>query len=61
MKFINVFFLIFLFFCITSKAQSTQAKPFVLGIVEEIQSKELNEKRIIQNKNVGQNLINRKN
>ncbi|MBL7806782.1 MAG: hypothetical protein JNN28_03150, partial [Saprospiraceae bacterium] len=28
-------------------AQTTSAKPFVLGIIEEIQSRELSEKRIL--------------
>ncbi len=49
----NIFILLILTFSITSfgqkiKAKQTKAaKPFVLGVIEEIQSKELSEKRIL--------------
>lgn len=46
MKLLNTI-LIFLIFTNTSRAQSAAAKPFVLGVVDEVQSKELNEKRVL--------------
>ena len=38
---------IFTFFSFTLFGQTNTSKPFVLGVIEEIQSKELNEKRIL--------------
>lgn len=50
-KYIAFIFLLFtptLIFSQTNKSKSTESnKPFVLGVIDEIQSKELNEKRIL--------------
>lgn len=50
-KYIAFLFLLFtptLIFSQTNKSKSTESnKPFVLGVIDEIQSKELNEKRIL--------------
>jgi predicted alpha/beta superfamily hydrolase len=47
MKLSNAGLIFLLLFSNTSHAQSAAAKPFVLGIVDEVQSKELNEKRVL--------------
>lgn len=50
-KYITILFLLFtstLTFSQTNKSKSTEStKPFVLGVIDEIQSKELGEKRIL--------------
>jgi len=50
-KYVALFFLLFsstLIFSQTNKSKSTEStKPFVLGVIDEIQSKELGEKRIL--------------
>ena len=47
MKLFNAGLFFLLLFSNTSRAQSAAAKPFVLGIIDEVQSKELNEKRVL--------------
>ena len=47
MKLFNAILSFLLLFSNTSHAQSAAAKPFVLGIIDEVQSKELNEKRVL--------------
>ncbi len=47
MKFLSSIFFFLFFLSHASRAQSAAAKPFVLGLVDEVQSKELNEKRVL--------------
>jgi predicted alpha/beta superfamily hydrolase len=47
MKHLSTILVFLIFFNNSSRAQSPSAKPFVLGIVDEVQSKELNEKRVL--------------
>jgi predicted alpha/beta superfamily hydrolase len=47
MKLSNAILIFLLLFSNASRSQSVAAKPFVLGIIDEVQSKELNEKRVL--------------